>query len=144
LLLLIPFGIDTPKKIRYAALSPTYYPQIVAVILAIIGTAIMFKNRKIVQEEQFPKLDNSHPNASLRITGFLLLLAIYALGLSFLGFIISGTLALSLSLLLAGERSPTTIVLISFLLPVLLYLFFYKVAHVPVPNGILAPLLQWV
>ena len=37
LLFLIPLGIDTPKKIRFAALSPKYYPQIVALILSVIG-----------------------------------------------------------------------------------------------------------
>ena len=46
LLFLIPFGIDSPKKIRFAALSPTYYPQIVALILSVIGVAIIFKNRR--------------------------------------------------------------------------------------------------
>ena len=30
--ILIPMGIDTPKKVRYAALSPNYYPYIVAIV----------------------------------------------------------------------------------------------------------------
>ena len=48
LLFLIPLGIDTPKKIRFAALSPIYYPQIVAIILSVIGVAIIFKTVSLV------------------------------------------------------------------------------------------------
>ena len=62
LLLLIPYGIDTPKKIRYAALSPTYYPQIVALILSVIGAAIIFRNRKPLKLKETDEPDAVHPN----------------------------------------------------------------------------------
>ena len=52
LLFLIPYGIDTPKKIRFAALSPTYYPQIVAVILSVIGAAIIVKTVGLLQQKE--------------------------------------------------------------------------------------------
>ena len=86
LLFLIPFGIDTPKKIRFAALSPTYYPQIVALILSVIGVAIVFKNRQPLTRKGTDDLDEVHPNAKMRIGGFLALLAVYSLSLEFLGF----------------------------------------------------------
>ena len=147
LLLLIPFGIDTPKKIRYAALSPTYYPQIVALILSVIGAAIIFRNRKsfrVKEAEELEELDVAHPNAQIRIIIFLALLAAYALSLEFLGFVLSGALALATSLILAGERRAIFILAISLLLPISLFLFFYKVAYVPVPNGLLAPFIRWI
>ena len=144
LLLLIPFGIDTPKKIRYAALSPTYYPQIVAIILSVIGAAIIFRNRKSFRVKEAEELDVAHPNAQIRIIIFLALLAAYALSLEFLGFVLSGALALATSLILAGERRVTFILVMSLLLPISLFLFFYKVAYVPVPNGLLAPFIRWI
>ena len=144
LLFLIPFGIDTPKKIRFAALSPTYYPQIVALILSVIGLAIIFKNRQPLTTKGTDDLDEVHPNAKMRICGFLVLLAVYSLSLEFLGFVLSGGLALAASLILAGERRAFIIMAISLLLPISLFLFFYKVAYVPVPNGILAPFIRWI
>ena len=144
LLLLIPFGIDTPKKIRYAALSPTYYPQIVALILSVIGAAIIFKNRQPLKTEETEGLDEVHPNAKIRIGGFLVLLAVYSLSLEFLGFVLSGVIVLATSLVFAGERRAIIIITISLLLPISLFLFFYKVAYVPVPNGILAPFIRWI
>ena len=144
LLFLIPFGIDTPKKIRFAALSPTYYPHIVALILSVIGVAIIFKNRQPLTTKGTDDLDEVHPNAKMRIGGFLALLTVYSLSLEFLGFVLSGGLALAASLILAGERRAFIIIAISLLLPISLFLFFYKVAYVPVPNGILAPFIRWI
>ena len=144
LLFLIPFGIDSPKKIRFAALSPTYYPQIVAVILSVIGAAIIFKYRRPLKTKGTDELDEVHPNAKMRIGGFLGLLAVYSFSLEFLGFVLSGVLALAASLVLAGERRPFIIIAMSLLLPISLFLFFYKVAYVPVPNGILAPFIRWI
>ena len=144
LLLLIPIGIDSPKKIRFAALSPTYYPQIVAVILSVIGVAIIFKNRQPFIAKETGELDDVHPNAKMRIGGFLALLAVYSFSLEFFGFVLSGVLALAASLPLAGERRAFIIIAISLLLPISLFLFFYKVAYVPVPNGLLAPFIRWI
>ena len=144
LLFLIPFGIDTPKKIRFAALSPTYYPQLVALILSVIGVAIIFKNRQPPITKGTDDLDEVHPNAKMRIGGFLALLAVYSLSLEFLGFVLSGVLALAASLILAGERRAFIIIAMSLVLPISLFLFFYKVAYVPVPNGILAPFIRWI
>ena len=144
LLFLIPYGIDTPKKIRFAALSPTYYPQIVAVILSVIGAAIIVKNRRPLTTKGTDDADEAHPNAKMRIGSFLLLLAVYSLSLEFLGFVLSGVLALVASLILAGERRAFIIIAMSLLLPISLFLFFYKVAYVPVPNGILAPFIRWI
>ena len=144
LLFLIPFGIATPKKIRFAALSPAYYPQIVAFILSVIGMAIIFKNRQPLTEKGTDDSDEVHPNAKPRIGGFLALLAVYSISLEFLGFVLSGVLALAASLILAGERRAFIIIAMSLLLPISLFLFFYKVAYVPVPNGILAPFIRWI
>ena len=144
LLFLIPFGIDSPKKIRFAALSPTYYPQIVALILSVIGVAIIFKNRQPFITKETDELDEVHPNAKMRIGVFLALLAVYSLSLELLGFVLSGVLALAASLILAGERRAFIIIAMSLLLPISLFLFFYKVAYVPVPNGLLAPFIRWI
>ena len=102
------------------------------------------KNRQPRVTKDTDELDEVHPNAKMRIGGFLALLAIYSLSLEFLGFVLSGVLALVASLILAGERRASIIIAMSLLLPISLFLFFYKVAYVPVPNGILAPFIRWI
>ncbi|MEK9582720.1 MAG: tripartite tricarboxylate transporter TctB family protein [Candidatus Puniceispirillum sp.] len=137
--ILIPMGIDTPKKVRYAALSPNYYPYIVAIVLSAIGGAIIVRSRHFQPDDDSPQ---AHPNAARRICLFLLLLGLYAGALNLLGFVVASMLALVGSLLLAGERRATIIIPVAALLPVVLYLFFYKIANIPIPLGIAAPLLE--
>ena len=109
-----------------------------------MALAIIFKNRRPLTTKGTDDADEVHPNAKMRIGGFLLLLAVYSLSLEFLGFVLSGVLALAASLILAGERRAFIIIAMSLLLPISLFLFFYKVAYVPVPNGILAPFIRWI
>ena len=101
-------------------------------------------NRRPLTTKGTDDADEVHPNAKMRIGSFLLLLAVYSLSLEFLGFVLSGVLALVASLILAGERRAFIIIAMSLLLPISLFLFFYKVAYVPVPNGILAPFIRWI
>ncbi|MEM7257915.1 MAG: tripartite tricarboxylate transporter TctB family protein, partial [Pseudomonadota bacterium] len=39
LLVLIPYGVDAPRKVKFAALHPAYYPRLVAYALLLIGIA---------------------------------------------------------------------------------------------------------
>ena len=139
LLIFIPFGIDAPKKVKFIALAPSYYPKIVASILLIIGIAVTFRSKN---EEKTQQTLNTHPDATKRITMFVLLLGTYALSLEWAGFLVSSSIAMFVGLLLAGEKRLHLMITNSFVIPVVLYIFFYKVAGVPIPLGITAFALQ--
>ena len=74
-LLLIPFGVDEPKRVKYAALSPSYYPRIVAICLGLLGLVITVRSYLAAQPETRAEGEN-RPDAFQRIaTVFALLCA---------------------------------------------------------------------
>ena len=40
LVILIPQGIVEPRKVKYAAMSPSFYPRLVAIALVLLGLAL--------------------------------------------------------------------------------------------------------
>ena len=89
LTILVPMGIVEPRKVRFAALSPSYYPRIVAGALLLLGLAVAWKSRRETVGDPEP---NRHPNARIRIACFIALLGAYALLLPWLGFVAAGCL----------------------------------------------------
>lgn len=140
--ILIPIGVDEPRRVKYAALSPSYYPRIVAIILVVIGAVVvaraMFRPTAVEMDSE------AHPAAALRLSGISAILMAFAILLTPLGFIVASTLALFAAIWLAGEKRIHINAAISVILPVLLYFFFLKVARIPIPLGILKPVLEGV
>lgn len=136
---LIPIGIDAPKKVRFAALAPSYYPYIVSTILLLLGSVIVIRSRRETAAQPEP---NIHPQAFKRLSKFIFLLAVFAASLEWAGFILSSSVALMVALTLAGERRPLIIIANALITPIILYLFFYKIAGIPIPLGITAFLFQ--
>ena len=144
LLVLIPQGIVEPKKVKYAALSPSYYPRFVAIALIALGLAVSVRSLLPRRVGDAAIEQTAHPNAIVRTVIVFGILAIYATVIPYLGFIVASTLVLITMLWLAGERRWYCLLPIAVLLPVLLYFFFLKVANVPIPLGILSPWLEGV
>ncbi|MYI68648.1 MAG: tripartite tricarboxylate transporter TctB family protein [Boseongicola sp. SB0673_bin_14] len=140
--ILIPIGVDEPRRVKYAALSPTYYPRIVAMILVVIGAAVV---ARAVSRPTASELDGeAHPKAARRLLGISAILAAFAILLTPLGFVVASALALFAAIWLAGEQRIHVNAAISVILPVLLYFFFLKVARSPIPLGVLKPVLEGV
>ena len=137
--ILIPIGIDAPRKVRFAALAPSYYPYIVSTILFLLGSVIIIRSRREKAAQPEP---NVHPQAIKRLSKFIFLLAVFASSLEWAGFILSSSVALLVALPLAGEKRPLIIIANALIIPILLYLFFYKIAGIPIPLGVTAFLVQ--
>jgi len=75
------------------------------------------------------------------LIGVITTLAAYYIALEPLGFVLASTIALFVLLLLAGERSALALVSISLVLPITLHLFFTHVANIPIPSGVLQPVI---
>lgn len=145
---LIPFGVVEPKKVKYAALSPSYYPRFVSYVLLALGLAIsaralLFSGTISDNDTATNKID-IRPDANRRYGLVFVILAAYAATITWLGFIVTSALALLATFWLAGERRLYLSIPIALLLPLALYFFFLKVASVPIPLGILAPWLAGV
>ena len=138
--ILIPFGIDEPKKIKYQALSPSYYPNIVAIILIFLGIIISIKAKFF---DNIVFLENNLRTDFLKryFTIFIVLL-IFANLLNPLGFIISSTLVLFYTFYFAEEKNYFLITILSLTFPLLLYFIFLKIARIPIPTGLLGVILD--
>jgi len=71
-----------------------------------------------------------------RFWGLFILLLIYAVALSYLGFYLSSALFLPLAMLLLGARKALSIVLTSAGVLLFVYLVFAKLLEVPLPEGV--------
>lgn len=140
--ILIPIGVDEPRRVKYAALSPAYYPRIVAIILVVIGAAVVA--RAAFRPTETESNSEAHPTAARRLLGISAILVAFATLLTPLGFIVASSLALFAAIRLAGEQRIHVNAAISVILPVLLYFFFLKVARIPIPLGVLKPVLEGV
>lgn len=141
---LIPLGVDEPGNVEFAALAPSYWPRIICLALTALGLGMLVRTGLSLRNGTPP---DAEPDSPLREIMFwrvgLVIISTFVLYavLETLGFVLAGTLALVLLMLLAGERRPLHLVLISLGVPLLLYLFFTKAASIPLPAGILEPIL---
>ena len=138
---LIPIGIDEPGNVEFSALAPAYWPRIICLVLAGLGAAMLVRgwmNRH--------SLDNESDGAFAGIIWWRAVLviagtfALYAF-LDFLGLVLAGAIALVMLMLFAGERRPMLMACVAIGVPMALYVFFTKAAGIPIPSGILEPLL---
>lgn len=152
---LIPVGVDAPRKVKFAALHPAYYPKIVGYCLLCIGVALvvtrLYAGRKEFSEtdsdisapqifDQAPG-DKSLAQRMILLAGVLGILLAYFLLLPTLGFVLLSVIVLLILMLVAGERQILTLSLVSVGVPAFLYFFFTEVANIPIPTGVLQPLL---
>lgn len=155
---LIPLGVDAPRKVKFAALHPAYYPRIVGYCLLVTGivlitfrlTAAARINRTSSPSD--PSLtttattdgapEGTAARKKLLMFGTVtVVLLLYFLLLPTLGFVLLSTLVLLLMMLIAGERNSIVLFCVSVCVPMFLYLFFTKIANIPIPSGVLQPLL---
>lgn len=147
LAVLIPFGIQQPDSVQYKALSPSYWPNIVAVAIATLGLALIVASvlagrANTTGAETVTATDRDTPRW-LGLRPFAALAVCFALylGLEPLGFVLTTAIAVALLMILAGEQRPLVIIAVAVIVPFGLHLFFTKAASVPIPMGVLEPWL---
>lgn len=138
---LIPYGVQQPPSVQYQALSPSYWPNIVAVAICAIGIALSVSAAMTGGPEIAEAKEPG--SAWLALRPFVALAICFALyfGLEPLGFVLTCTIALAALMVLAGEHRPHIVAPVALIVPLSLHLFFTKAASVPIPMGILEPWL---
>ena len=154
---IIPLGVDVPKSVKILALSPDFWPRIVMVILAVSGVVVLVQGLLEVRgrgDEQ-PHPENTHDPVpsenedvvhfetkvqAIRVVGaFVGLFAFYFLS-PILGVVGGCGILVFVATRILGVVSNVKSLLLAVLLPIFLYLFFSKVAHIPIPLGLLEEL----
>ena len=145
LLVFIPKGIDVPKGIRIAATAPDYWPKLISAAIVLLGLVILFQGiRQIIRDGNAHAGRPSAADAPIRQAAFfrtaaaLAGLLLYYLLVEPLGIVLSSMLALPIFAVIYGERRLKVLIPLALLLPAALYVFFTKLANIPMPLGIFA------
>jgi hypothetical protein len=145
LLVFIPRGIDVPNGIRIAATAPDYWPKLISAVTVLLGLVLLSQGiRQILRDRHSHAGGKSAADARIRRVGFfrtaaaLAGLLLYYLLVEPLGIVLSSMLALPFFAVIYGERRLKVLIPLALLLPAALYVFFTKVANIPMPLGIFA------
>ena len=141
--LLIPYGIQKPPSVQYQALSPSYWPNFVAIAIGSIGLALVLTARGPAAPDEPADKSASQASAWLKFRPFVALAICFALyfTVDYLGFVLGSAIALACLMALAGELRPHILLPVAVAVPLGLFVFFTKAASVPIPMGVLEPLL---
>lgn len=145
LLVFIPMGIDVPKGIRIAATAPDYWPKLISAVMVLLGLVLLSQGiRQILRDRRSHAGGKTAADAPIRRSAFfrtaaaLAGLPLYYLLVEPLGIVLSSMLALPFFAVIYGERRLKVLIPLALLLPAALYVFFTKVANIPMPLGIFA------
>jgi len=140
LTVLIPIGVQDPGKVEQAALAPDFWIKFIVWAVMFIGCFIFWGGYK-----EFRREDDGEPEVSVHlpfprnvimVVGVIAFLFLYQQTIEYFGIIATSVVAVLVMSTIAGYRNWKAILPVAALLPVGLYYFFLKVAHIPMPLGI--------
>ena len=131
----IPNWVYSPSNIRNIVLSPTFWPYVLAGILAIAGIALIVTKQTPSSDEDVPTtaIVGARPYVRLLILAFIMALTMYLLPR--LGMVWTTMLTFVSTAFFFGTRYPKAAVISAVLVPLILYAFFAHVAGVAIPQG---------
>lgn len=133
LLVGIPYGVAKPSNIRNIVLSPTFWPQILAGLLALAGIGLLIARRGAGRELEGSLLEVR--GGLSRLAGIAILMGAYFWLIPLLGMVWTSMLAFGGVAALVQTRHPLAAAVSSVVIPLLLYAFFAHVAGVSIPQG---------
>ena len=138
LFVVIPYGVVTPRRVRLIVLSPLFWPTILGGALLACGLLLAIKTYlRPIDAAPFEPFDHG---AVVRLGAFTALILLYYLGIPYLGMVLASIAAFAATIFITRSRFRYLGLLCALLLPLALYAFFYHVAGVPVPQGVLVRL----
>ncbi|MBU2966764.1 tripartite tricarboxylate transporter TctB family protein [Amphritea sp. 2_MG-2023] len=131
---IIPFAVMTPNNVAHAVLSPKFWPNAIAWMLLLLGGGMLIK--AFLYREEREATTGIAIGKWLRLAVFAAFLAAFYLLLPELGMIWGGSLAyLIFSLLICRTEHRVAAVCVGLMLPIALYMFFYHIAGVDIPQS---------
>ena len=136
------------KVVKNAAVQPASFPQIMCIGMMVFTVILLVQSLISLK-----KMDMDDPNmqeaASINIFKnkgvqaglFVIVLCIaYAALFKVLGYVLASAIVAAIIMWLIGKRDVKQILLVSILVPLLMWLVFYKLLTVNIPMGVLDPL----
>ncbi|MGK0272079.1 MAG: putative tricarboxylic transport membrane protein [Cocleimonas sp.] len=139
--ILIPQGIVVPSNIQHFTTSPAFWPNIITVIIAIMGLLLVLQNSDVedINTEDIEEELEDHTSWKTRAPRLLIILSMlfaFYFSIEKFGMVAPAMLLILILMLFAGYRRWSLILLFSILVPTALYFFFTHVANIPIPLGI--------
>ena len=140
------------KVVKKAAVQPATFPQIMSIGMMVFTVILLIQSvlqlRKMDPEDPMMEAAasiNLLKNKGVQAGVFVIVLcAAYAALFEVLGYVLVSTLAAAIIMWLIGKRDIKQIVLVSVLVPLLMWFVFYKLLTVNIPMGVLQPLRDLV
>ena len=136
------------KVIKKAAVQPATFPQVMCIGMMVF-TVILLVQSLISLKKMDPDDPNIQPAASINVLKnkgvqaglFVIVLCILYVALfKTLGYVLASAIIAAVIMWLIGKRDVRQILLVSVLVPLAMWLVFYKLLTVNIPMGILEPL----
>ncbi len=146
---IIPEYIVMPSSVQMTGVSPSFWPKVTSWSLVVLGLILAVTSYTRLQrakqaagsseqgEAGSPAVPKINPRVAVKVVVTIGAMMVYYFLVDVLGMMLSSILALFFYTLLYGEKRFKITVPVAVLVPVLLYLFFVKVANIPMPQGIL-------
>ena len=140
------------KIVKNAAVQPASFPQIMCIGMMVF-TVILLVQSILKLQKMNPDDPMMEPAASINIfknkgvqaAAFVIVLCIaYAALFEVLGYVLVSTIVAAIIMVLIGKRDVKQIALVSILVPLVMWLVFYKLLTVNIPMGVLQPLKNLV
>jgi hypothetical protein len=130
----IPNHIDLEQEFELASLSPAFFPNLAAWIIAALACLhivnILLQKKKAVPGDGEQEWLSPPEERSAYKSAFVIVFA-----MKYVGFLISTTLVLAALFVLQDIKRPLRVILISILVTVGIFLFFFYVMQVHFPKG---------
>jgi len=135
----IPNYIDSPASVRKIVLSPVFWPTVIGWLMFIIGVGVLIsqylnRNSEDLSENKV-NYDDKPSKTYGRLLMFAVFMVVYYLLIPVIGMVwISCIAFIVFSIFLCGTEHRKTAIIVGLLLPLALYVFFYHVAGVNIPQ----------
>ena len=136
------------KVVKKAAVQPATFPQVMCIGMMVF-TIILLVQSLISLKKMDPDDPSIQPAASINVLKnkgvqaglFVIVLCILYVALfKTLGYVLASAIIAAVIMWLIGKRDVRQILLVSVLVPLAMWLVFYKLLTVNIPMGILEPL----
>lgn len=139
------------QEVKNTYVQPALFPQIMTVGLLIFSIILFVQSViKLTTMKETDPLAEKAATIDPREKGVLAALAVIVLCIFFvatlkaLGYVLASAIVAAAIMVLIGKRNWLQIVLVSILVPLVMWLIFYKVLTVNIPMGVLQPLRDLV
>lgn len=140
------------KVVKNAAVQPATFPKIMCIGMMIFTVILLVQSvlKLMNPKEDDPFMEsaasiNIFKNKGVQAAAFVIVLCLsYAALFEVLGYVLASIIIAAIIMWLIGKRDVKQIVLVSVLVPLLMWLVFYKLLTVNIPMGVLQPLRDLV